>query len=97
MAIHCRVTATVGLKAASLDLKIAEVTAHTAFDSRQAQDQPIRAVKTANKGNSIVQAAAILPVVTGTAVPSPDYARRGAAGIVRAGLLEDELCLDGND
>jgi len=36
----------------------------------------------------------MLPVVTGTAVPGLAHARRGAAGVGRAGLLEDELCLD---
>ena len=64
------------------------ITAHTAFDLQQALVQPIRAVKTADKGNSIIQAAAILPVVTGTAVPSPGHARRGAAGMGRRDCLK---------
>lgn len=53
-----------------------------------AKDQPRRAVNAVNRGDSIVQAAAMLPVVTWEAVPR--LPRSGAAG--RAGLLEDEFC-----
>ena len=68
------------------------ITAHTAFGSQQAESQPRRAVKAADRGNRFVQAAAILPVVTGES-GSRACPRRGAAG--QAGLLEDLLCLDG--
>ena len=46
------------------------ITAHTVFGLQQALDQPRRAVKTANRDNRFVQAAAILPVVTGKVVPA---------------------------
>ena len=73
------------------------ITAHTAFGLQQALDQPRRAVKTANRGNRFVQAAAILPVVTGQGSSRLAHTRRAAAGMGRAGLLEDKLCPDEND
>jgi len=58
------------------------ITAHTAFDSQQAKDQPIRAVNTANRDDRLVQAAAILPVVTGKQFPAmPPPGGRGRGGI----------------
>jgi hypothetical protein len=53
------------------------ITAHTASDLQPALDQPIRAVNAANRGYSIIQAAAILPVVTWEAVPTSPRAPRG--------------------
>ena len=46
------------------------ITAHTASEFAVGFDQPSRAVKAANRGHSIIQAAAMLPVVTWEAVPT---------------------------
>lgn len=69
------------------------ITAYTAFDLQSAQDQSKRTINAANRGHSIVQAAAILPVVTWEVVPIRSTPAR-SAGVDRMGLLEDEFCPD---